>query len=205
VRRIVLSSLSAAWITAATAGCSSSGSTPASPFGGPFRSSAPAIGQVVAPETTAGPSATADLGKPIVQGALSITVSGPITVTKDGDTGPGLSVVFHVTMSNVGKSGDVIGPDSFGVRCDANRDDRGPGDFWSSSTVPQDKHIPAGKTITGIADLAWVAWDSSVKCTGPTTVEARFLGGAFESWTLPADEVAKANAVSVSVAATPAS
>lgn len=200
MRRTVFSVLSA---TAALTAACSSGSTPTRP---PFGStSGPAIGQVVAPETTTGPAAAAELGKSIVQGALSINVMGPVTIKKDGDTGPGLIVTFNVTMSNVGKSGDVIGPDSFGVRCDANRDSHRPGDFWASSTAPRNKHIPAGKTVTGTADLAWVAWNSAAKCTGPTTVEARFLNGAFESWTIPADQVAKVNAIGASVSTGPSS
>jgi hypothetical protein len=149
------------------------------------------IGRIVAPATTGIPVAAADLGKPLTQGSLTITVAGPVTTERDG---AGLLATFHVTMVNNAKSGDVVGPDFFGVRCDANRDDHNPGDEMSSSTVGGDKHIAAGQTVTGVAVDAWLKWNSITKCTGPTTVEARFLQGGFLAWTLPADVVANINA-----------
>lgn len=179
--------LLAAAVVLGAAGCSSSGSSAAPPPA----STTTAIGQVVAPSTSAAPVVTADLGKPITQGALTITVSGPVTTAPDD---PGLTATFHVTMANTGSSGDVVGPDFLGVRCNANRDDRNPGDMMSSSTIKGDAHIPAGKIVTGVVVDAWLTWDSKATCTGVTTVEARFLQGGSLSWTLPADVVAQVNA-----------
>lgn len=169
---------------AGTASCSSSGSSPGS-AAAPSRG----IGQPVAPSSS-GPVASAALGSPITQGSLTITVSGPPTLEKD-DTAE--LATFSVTMTNSSTTGDVVGPDAFGVRCDANRSDRIPGDEMSTTTVAGDKHIPAGQKLSGIAVLAWLKWNSVTKCTGPTTIEARFLNAGFLSWTLPADVVAKVN------------
>ena len=151
----------------------------------------PVIGQVVAPATTSAPVGAANLGSPIKQGALTLTVAGPVTTEKDD---AGLLATFHVTMANTSTTGDVVGPDWFGIRCDANRNDDRPGDEMSTTTVAGDKHIPAGKTVTGVAVVAWLKWNSTVKCSGTTTIEARSLEGGFLSWTLPADVVAKVNA-----------
>lgn len=169
----------------ALSACSSAGSAPAAKTG------VPSIGQVVTPQKTAGPAATAAFGQPITLGALTITASGPVTTEKD----PGeLLVTFHATMTNTSGSGDVVGPDWFGVRCDKNRGDRSPGDQMASTTFPQDKHVPAGQTVKGDVVDAWLTWSSIDTCTGPTTIEARFLAGGFVSWTLPEDVIAKVNA-----------
>ena len=73
--------------------------------------------------------------------------------------------------------------------------DPNPGDEMSTGTVCGDKHIPAGKTVTGVTVAAWLKWNSTVaKCTGVTTIETRFLDGGFLEWTLPPDVVAKVNA-----------
>lgn len=167
------------------AGCSSSGST-----AGFHPGASNGIGHVVTPATNDKPVAAADLGKPITQGALTITVAGPVTTERDD---AGLLATFHVTMTNTAPSGDVVGPDSFGVRCDANRDDFRPGDEMSTTTVAQDKHIAAGRSTSGVTVVAWLKWNSIAKCTGPTTIEARFLQGGYLSWTLPADVVAQVN------------
>jgi len=97
-------------------------------------------------------------------------------------------------MTNTSTGGDVVGPDWFGVRCDKNRDDRNPGDQMANTTFPQDKHVPSGQTVKGDVVDAWLKWNSIDVCTGPTTIEARFLTGGFVSWTLPADVVATVNA-----------
>lgn len=165
--------------------CSSSG-----PAGTP-KAPAPSIGQVVAPEKTAGPAGTAPFGQPIRIGALTITAFGPVTTEKDSSE---LLVTFHATMTNSSANGDVIGPDWFGVRCDKNRDDRSAGDQMANTTFPQDKHVSAGQTVKGDVVDAWLKWNSIDTCTGPTTIEARFLAGGFVSWTLPADVVARVNA-----------
>lgn len=167
------------------AGCSSSGSTHPAAAG-----TSPGIGQIVAPSTSP-VAATAELGSPITQGALTITVAGPVTTEhSDKET----LATFHVTMTNTAKTGDVVSPDWFGVRCDANRDQRHPGDMMASSTLENDQHIGAGKTMTGTAVEAWLTSDSTVKCTGVTTIEARFLGtDSFLAWTLPDDVVAQVN------------
>lgn len=180
VRRLILSM--PALVLAAS--CSSSG--PATHPAVPSNPNSQ-IGQVVAP-TTPAPDTVAVLGAPITKGALTITVAGPAT-TKNND--PGLIVTFHVTMTNTSTAGDVAGPASFGIRCDANRADRA-GDGWASSTA-SDKKMAAGQTMTGTADVAWLTWNTFTKCTGPTTIEALFRGGSL-SWTLPADVVAKVNA-----------
>lgn len=199
VRRIVLASMSAACIATAGAACSTSPTVHAD------RSKpASGIGQVIAPATTGKPAAAADLGKSITRGSLSITVAGPVTAEKDGDTGPGLLVTFHVTMTNTGSAGDVKGPDSFGVRCDANRTGDEGGE-WSTSTASRGKRVPAGQTVAGTAVVSWLAWNSTVQCTGATTIEAHYVGVGFLSWTIPADQVAKVNAVGASVSATPGS
>lgn len=183
MRIAVAAVLSAACL--AVSACSSTGSAQAANTG------APSIGQVVAPQKTAGPAATAAFGQPITLGALTITASGPVTTEKD----PGeLLVTFHATITNTSSGGDVVGPDWFGVRCDKNRGDRSPGDQMASTTFPQDKHVPAGQTVKGDVVDAWLKWNSVDVCTGPTTIEARFLTGGFVSWTLPADVVAKVNA-----------
>lgn len=163
----------------------------ANPFGA-VAGQPDAIGQTVSASTPSPAAPQAQLGSPISKGALTVTVTGPVT-TEKSDTAT--YATFHVTLTNTASSGDVIGPDSFGIRCDANRDDRNPGDEMSTTTIAQDKHIAAGKTMSGVAVVAWLTWDKSVKCTGPTTIEARFLSGGFLSWTLPADVVAKVNAV----------
>lgn len=169
---------------AATAACSSSGSSPKS-----AAASSGSIGQLVAPSSS-GPAASAALGSPITQGSLTITVSGPPTLEKDDAAE---LATFQVVMTNTASSGDVVGPDFFGVRCDANRSDQNPGDEMSTTTVAQDKHIPAGQKLSGVTVLAWLKWNSVTKCTGPTTIEAHFLNAGFLSWTLPADVVAKVN------------
>lgn len=175
----------AALVVADLAACSSSGIT-----AGKRPGTANGIGQVVAPATTGKPVKSADFGNPITQGSLTITVAGPVTTERDDS---GLLATFHVTMTNTATSGDVVGPDFFGVRCDVNRDDYNPGDEMSTSTVGGDKHIAAGQTVTGIAVDAWLKWNSIAQCTGPTTVEARFLQGGFLAWTLPVDVVAQVN------------
>ncbi len=184
--RIVLTALALA-VCSAAAACSSSGSAPAREPGSVV-GSAPAIGRTV---PTTGAAAVAGLGQPITQGALKITVKGPVSTEKDGAE---LLVTFDVTMVNTAASGDVIGPDWFGVRCDVNRTDRMPGDEVATTTVSGARRIAAGQTVTGVAVDAWLKWNSISVCTGPTTVEARFLNNAFESWTIPAEAVAQINA-----------
>lgn len=183
--------LLAAAVVLGAAACSSSGNSPASSSA----STTAAIGQVVAPVTTNGPAGTAELGQSIKEGALTITVAGPVTTAPDD---PGLTATFHVTMVNTGPSGDVVGPDFLGIRCDANRDDRNPGDMMSASTIKGDAHIPAGKTVTGVVVDAWLKWDSKAKCTGVTTVEARFLQGGYLAWRLPQSVVDQVNKAAAS-------
>ncbi|MBS2554622.1 hypothetical protein KGQ19_47990 [Catenulispora sp. NL8] len=174
----------AALILLAAAGCSSSASTkPAT------NSSAPSSGAPVAPPSS-GPVASAALGAPITQGSLSIVVSGAPTVAKNGS---GALATFQVSMTNSGGSGDAVGPDFFGVRCDANRGDANPGDEMSTSTAAQDEQVPAGQKVSGTTVLAWLKWNAVTKCTGPTTIEAHFQDSTFVAWTLPQSVVDQVN------------
>lgn len=178
-------------ILLAAAGCSSSGkpSTQSSAQSS-ANSSAPPIGTPAA-ASGSGPVASAALGAPISQGSLTIVVSGAPTVAKNGG---GALATFQVSMTNTGSSGDVVGPDFFGVRCDANRTDPNPGDEMSTSTAAQDKNVPAGQKMSGVAVLAWLKWNSVTKCTGPTAIEAHFQDGGFLAWTLPQSVVDQVNA-----------
>jgi len=169
-----------------TAGCSSSGSKSTG------NTAADGIGQTKPAAKAQGPESTAALGSTITKGALRITMAGPVTAVKAGDTG--LQVTFNVTMTNTASSGDVDGPENFMVRCDANRDAKNDtfGNYWATTTAAG-KTIPAGKTVTGIAVVSWLKWNSTVRCTGPTTIEAQWPLVGYLAWTLPADVVAKVN------------
>lgn len=165
----------------ASAGCSSSTTTTS-------------IGHTKPAAKPQAPESTAALGAPITKGALRITMDGPVTAKKDGDNGPGLMVAFNVTMTNTATSGDVQGPGGFMVRCDADRDAKNNtfGNYWSTTTAA-DKTISAGQTVTGTAVVPWLQWNSTVRCTGPTTIEAQWPTVGYLAWTLPADVVEKVN------------
>lgn len=157
-----------------------------SPFG-----QAVSIGAVRPGDGAPTAAATAALGATITKGSLQIEAAGPPVVVKDG-SGAGLEVTFQITMRNTSGSGHVDGPGSFGIRCDANRAD-GPGGDWVNSTA-LNKTIQAGQSVTGTAVVSWLDWNKSTKCTGPTTLEADWIGTGFVAWTLPDAVVAQVNA-----------
>jgi len=150
----------------------------------------PGVGQVLAPATTAA-QRTVGIGAGITVGALKINVAGPSSISFDGD---GLDVTFDVFMTNTGTSGDVSGPASFGIRCDANRNGD-VGDWWSTSTAGHNRRIPAGQSVDGRAVVAWLKWNDRVQCTGTTTIEADFGRSGVLAWIIPPSVVAKVNAV----------
>lgn len=166
---------------AATAACSS-----------PAPARTPGVGDVIAPTTTTASVAPtpAELGKPITVGALTMTISGPATVTVEDGV---LDVAFPASLANTSTAGDVQGPDTYGIRCDANR--AGPvGDWMSTTTVGGRPRIAAAKTLNGTVVVGWLKWNTSVKCAGAVTLEAAGQGGTW-AWTIPGDQVEKINAL----------
>lgn len=153
----------------------------------------PEIGVALPAAKAPVPEGSGALGAQITQEALRITATGPTDVKASTD-GTGLLVTFQISMTNIGAGADIAGPETFGIRCDANRTgDRG--GFWSTSTASGGKRIASGQTVTGTAVVSWLEWDSSVRCTGPTNLEAVWPDPRrFVSWTLPASVVAQVNA-----------